>query len=108
MEELLLAEVVDILDCAVVAGKHLGRIVPVAVITSSAASVDPKSALKQANEALRTAGFPELALLEVARNPEDLPVGVTGKVLKRQLRDRYESLEHYLISANDRCLAAII
>lgn len=108
MEELLLAEVPDILDCAVVAGRHFGRTVPVAVIISSATNVDLKSTLKQANAALRTAGYPELALLEVARNPGDLPVGVTGKVLKRQLRDRYESLEHYLTSVNDRCLATTL
>ncbi len=104
MEEVLLAEIPDILDCAVVAGKHLGRTVPVAVIISSETTVDLKSTLKRANAALRTAGHPELALLEVARNPEDLPIGVTGKVLKRQLRDKYESLEHYLTSADDRSL----
>jgi acyl-coenzyme A synthetase/AMP-(fatty) acid ligase len=108
MEELLLAEVPDILDCAVVAGKHLGRTVPVAVITSSETTVDPKSTLKQANAALRAAGHPELALLEVARNPEDLPIGVTGKVLKRQLRHKYESLEHYLTFVDDRCLATVL
>lgn len=108
MEELLLAEVPDILDCAVVAGRHLGRTVPVAVIISGETTVDQKSILKRANSALGAAGHPELALLEVARNPEDLPTGLTGKVLKRQLRDKYESLEHYLTSVDGRCLATVL
>jgi len=31
-------------------------------------------------------------VLDVARTPDDFPVGVTGKVLKRELRARYEDL----------------
>ena len=38
------------------------------------------------------AGHPRIAVLDVARTPDDFPVGVTGKVLKRELRDRYSDL----------------
>jgi 3-aminoavenalumate diazotase len=31
-------------------------------------------------------------VLDVAVTPDDFPVGVTGKVLKRELRDRYSDL----------------
>jgi acyl-coenzyme A synthetase/AMP-(fatty) acid ligase len=108
MEEVLLAEVSDILDCAVVAGKHDGRTVPVAVITRSSDDVDPDDVFRLANEALRTVGHPELALLEVAATDDDLPVGVTGKVLKNRLREKYRSLERYLAESNGKALATSI
>ena len=41
---------------------------------------------------LEKAGHPRIAVLDVAQTPEDFPVGVTGKVLKRELRDRYSDL----------------
>ncbi|WP_233289001.1 class I adenylate-forming enzyme family protein, partial [Kitasatospora sp. MBT63] len=47
--------------------------------------------LARAGKALRAAGQPELALLECAAE-QDLPVGATGKVLKRVLRERYADL----------------
>jgi len=55
----------------------------------------PGERLIRANAALRAAGLPELALLEVASSDDDYPVGVTGKVLKRQLRERYADLSTY-------------
>ena len=35
---------------------------------------------------------PRIAVLDVALTADDFPVGVTGKVLKRELRDRYSDL----------------
>ena len=104
MEELLLAESAEILDCAVVAGRHEDRTVPVALITTNGAEVDPEAVFCAANDALRSAGHPELALLEVAREG-DMPFGVTGKVLKSRLRQRYRWLEHYLAEPNGKVLA---
>jgi hypothetical protein len=42
---------------------------------------------------LRAAGHPELGMLEICRRDEDFPVGVTGKVLKRHLRETYGDLD---------------
>lgn len=108
MEEVLLAEVLDILDCAVVAGKHHGRTVPVAVITTSGEAGDPDEILRAANAALRSTGHPELALLEVVATDDDLPVGFTGKVLKSRLRHKYRSLEQYLAESDGKSLATSI
>ena len=108
MEEVLLAESPDILDCAVVAGNLDGRTVPVALITASNASVDPDEVFRTANAALRSAGHPDLALLELATTGADIPLGVTGKVLKSRLRERYRSLEHYVADADGKLLATSI
>jgi acyl-coenzyme A synthetase/AMP-(fatty) acid ligase len=96
MEELLLSEVSEIQDCAVVAGRRGNRIVPVAVVVTGESVVEPEKLLSTANEALHAAGYPELEVLEVAVTDTDFPVGVTGKVLKRQLREKYSSLSSYL------------
>jgi len=92
MEEVLLNEVSDIADCTVVAGRHGDRPVPVAVVKLHTGGRDVKSVLDEANDVLRRSGQPELAVLEFARDDDDIPVGVTGKVLKRQLRDKYRTL----------------
>jgi 3-aminoavenalumate diazotase len=92
MEEVVLSAVPEISDCAVVAGSRDGETVAVAVVRSTLARPDAGKLLEAANDALRSAGHPELALLEVADSDEDYPVGVTGKVLKRQLRERYTDL----------------
>ena len=105
MEEVLLAELPDVLDCAVVAGKHAGHTVPVALITTTSDEIDPEEILRTANAALRSTGHPELALLEV---DDDLPLGVTGKVLKNRLRQRYDSLERYLAEPGGKLLATSI
>ncbi|WP_037858359.1 class I adenylate-forming enzyme family protein [Streptomyces sp. SCSIO 75703] len=104
MEEVVLNDVPDTGDVAVIAGRKAGRVVPVAVVT--AAGADPDKLLLQANEALRAAGHPPLGLLEIARSEADFPVGVTGKVLKRQLRDKYADLTAYLAAADGKVLAA--
>jgi acyl-coenzyme A synthetase/AMP-(fatty) acid ligase len=109
MEELVLAEVPDVRDCAVVAGRDDGETVAVAVVTvasdSSGPAVDPARLLEAANRALRSAGHPELTLLEVATSEGDFPVGVTGKVLKRQLREKYSDLSTYVGDGAGRTLA---
>jgi acyl-coenzyme A synthetase/AMP-(fatty) acid ligase len=109
MEEVLLSEISAITDCAVVAGRYDDRIVPVAVVIAGVISGDsPAEAgrlLAEANEALEKAGHPRIAVLDVARTPDDFPVGVTGKVLKRELRARYNDLaesprpEHRAVAA---------
>ena len=38
------------------------------------------------------AGLAPLALVLIARTPEDFPLGPTGKVLKRELRTRFATL----------------
>ncbi|WP_175482771.1 class I adenylate-forming enzyme family protein [Actinokineospora iranica] len=97
IEEVLLADCdAVVLDCAVVgvpaedgAGQR-----PVAVIRPQAGAQDVAAAdvLDQANKALAAAGLAELAEVIIARGPEDYPTGVTGKVLKRELRTRLATL----------------
>ena len=105
MEEVLLSAVPEISDCAVVAGSWDGATVAVSVVRSDLASVDAKGLIEAANEALRSAGHPKLALLEVAQSDDDYPCGVTGKVLKRELRERYGDLSAYVAEDATRILA---
>ena len=58
--------------------------------------IDPEKVLFAANYALRATGKPELAMVEVASADGDFPLGVTGKSLKRYLRDKYQDLVVYL------------
>ena len=102
MEELVLAEVPAIVDCAVVSGRYEDTRVPVAVVTVNDPTVSGQDVLEKANAALDAAGHPRLALLEVAGSAADLPVGATGKVLKRQLRERYAALHTYLPEGGGR------
>ncbi|GLP82027.1 class I adenylate-forming enzyme family protein [Mycobacterium antarcticum] len=92
MEEVLLSEISGITDCAVVAGRHGERIVPVAVIITGESPAQAGRLLAEANDVLKNAGHPCIAVLDVALTADDFPVGVTGKVLKRELRDRYRDL----------------
>jgi acyl-coenzyme A synthetase/AMP-(fatty) acid ligase len=108
MEEVILNDVPGVLDCAVVAGRHEGAPVPVAVVTSGVAGAGPATLFADANAALRRAGHPQLALLEMARSEADFPVGVTGKVLKRQLRDKYADLDAYLCQGAGKSLHAAL
>ena len=61
--------------------------------------IDPEKVLFAANDALRATGKPELAMVEVAGADGDFPLGVTGKSLKRYLRDKYQDLVVYLATA---------
>jgi acyl-coenzyme A synthetase/AMP-(fatty) acid ligase len=87
MEESLLGHFDEMEDCTVVAGWVDGRLAPVAVVRARAEL--PPDILDRANGVLRAIGQPALARLERAVDQADLPVGVTGKVLKRLLRDKY-------------------
>ncbi len=104
MEEMLLSDIAEIQDCAVVAGRFHDRTVPVVVVTIGESEVAAEKLLTRANEVLQAAGHPRIAVLEIARTPEEFPVGVTGKVLKRQLREKYRQLADYL-QQEDRILA---
>lgn len=105
MEEVLLSDVADVVDCAVIAGRIDGRVAPVAVVTVGSAVAEGDKLLTRANEALRAAGHPAIDVLEIARTDADFPVGVTGKVLKRQLREKYADLGTYLRGADGVDLA---
>ncbi|MFJ6748332.1 MULTISPECIES: AMP-binding protein [unclassified Streptomyces] len=95
MEEVILSDVPSTGDVAVVAGRRGGRTVPVAVVTVEEGAAAADKLLRQANDALAAAGHPPLGMLEIARSDADFPVGVTGKVLKRQLREKYADLDNY-------------
>lgn len=107
MEEMLLSEIGTISDCAVVAGRHGDQTVPVAVVVTDDSPAAAARLLAEANHILEKAGHPRIAVLDVARTPEDFPVGVTGKVLKRQLRDRYRDLANSPLQEN-RAIAAFM
>lgn len=95
MEEELLLAVDELADCSVVAGRRLGRTVPAALVTLRK-QVPAEDLLRRANAVLEGVGQPTLALLEIAPSPDAVPLGPTGKVLKRQLRERYAALEEYV------------
>ncbi|MEV6858410.1 class I adenylate-forming enzyme family protein [Streptomyces microflavus] len=94
MEEELLLAVEELADCSVVAAKDRGRTVAAAIVTLRQEAT-AEDLLRRANAALDRAGQPRLALLEIAPTPEAIPLGPTGKVLKRQLRAKYAALETY-------------
>jgi acyl-coenzyme A synthetase/AMP-(fatty) acid ligase len=93
MEELILAELPEIGECAVVAGRRGDEPVAVVVVRldDPGADLPPGPLLDRVNKALAGAGQPAVTLLEIARTDDDLPVGYTGKVLKRRLREKYAS-----------------
>ncbi|MCD9194594.1 class I adenylate-forming enzyme family protein [Streptomyces albireticuli] len=105
MEEELLLGLDEVADCAVVAGHDHDRTVPVALVRlydraaggngGAPPARDAVDLLRRANAVLDRIGQPRLALLEIAASPADLPLGPTGKVLKRQLREKYVSLRTY-------------
>jgi hypothetical protein len=103
IEELVLSEVVGVKDCTVIAGGYRNEKVAVAVVTGE--DIDPETVLSAANEALRANGKPELAMVEVASADGDFPLGVTGKSLKRYLRDKYQDLVAYLGDRSSKNLA---
>lgn len=96
MEEILLLHLEEVADCAVVAGAVGADAVPVAVVDTKQSGANPEDLLDRANKALADAGQPPLAVLEIARQSSDIPLGATGKTLKRQLRERYADLPSYL------------
>ena len=103
MEEVVLNEVVGVEDCTVVAGGYRNEKVAVAVVTGE--DIDPEKVLFAANDALRATGKPELSMVEVANADGDFPLGVTGKSLKRHLREKYRDLVVYLRDDRSKNLA---
>jgi acyl-coenzyme A synthetase/AMP-(fatty) acid ligase len=105
MEEILLGNVAEISDCGVVAGRWGEETVAVALVRTTPGADDVDRVLQAANDALRAAGHPECGLIEVARTDAEYPVGVTGKVLKRVLRERYDDLERYVSGCAEGAVA---
>ncbi|WP_394504383.1 AMP-binding protein [Nonomuraea sp. JJY05] len=102
MEDTLLLALPEAADCAVVAGVDAGATVPVAVVRLRDSDPDTGAAaglLARANSALVAIGQPPLAALEIAVTDDHLPVGATGKVLKRRLREKYRDLPAHLATA---------
>ncbi len=105
MEEAVLAELREVVDCAVIAGHDGDKTIPVAVVTTADGETEPQQLLKLANDALRRADHPQLGVLEIAQSDADFPIGVTGKVLKRVLREKYGALGSYVANQAGKKLA---
>ena len=105
MEETVLNHVDGVADCTIVAGGWRDEKIAVAVVTGAA--IEPETVLLAANEALRAAGKPELAVVDVADDDEAYPLGVTGKSLKRYLREKYADLAGYLSTRDGRSVATV-
>lgn len=97
VEEVVL-NVTGALDAAVVAvadPDHPATSRPIAVVLfrdPSSGQVD--ELLARCNAELHEAGLTQLRALVVAADRSELPAGVTGKVLKRVLRERHHDLLH--------------
>jgi acyl-coenzyme A synthetase/AMP-(fatty) acid ligase len=97
IEEVLLADCGKlVMDCAVVgvpAANGIGQS-PVAVvrIQPGAEIPDSDSLLEVVNDLLLAANLTPLAAIRITNSNEELPLGVTGKVLKRELRTRLATL----------------
>ncbi|MFD0773136.1 class I adenylate-forming enzyme family protein [Streptomonospora algeriensis] len=89
MEEVMLS-VAGVADCAVigVTDPETGRQAPFGVVRTEDGGPEPAELLDTLNAALTAAGQP---LLHGAGSTE-LPLGPTGKVLKRRLREDYASV----------------
>ncbi|MFE6719669.1 class I adenylate-forming enzyme family protein [Streptomyces albidoflavus] len=95
LEEVVLLET-GALDCAVIAVDDPDRpsaACPAAVVLAQdTAGADPEDLLERCNAALRHRKSQTLRALVVVADRDGLPVGPTGKVLKRELRDRHRHL----------------
>ena len=95
VEEVLLADCDEIVrDCSVIGVPSGDALAPVAVVVlqDDAPSWTEDAILERANKELAAAGLAQLAAVRIAREPADLPLGPTGKVLKRELRTRHASM----------------
>lgn len=92
MEEIILACQAEIVDCSVVGAPYGDAHVPVAVVTTLDEGARPEDLLRAVNAVLQSRGQPELAMLEVSGATDGVPLGPTGKVLKRELRARYSDV----------------
>jgi acyl-coenzyme A synthetase/AMP-(fatty) acid ligase len=85
------------LDAAVIAVDEPsvpGMSSPIAVVLfdDQAAPIDPAELLARCNAALDKKRLARLRAVVVAADRKELPIGVTGKVLKRELRTRHRTL----------------
>ncbi|GAA3132641.1 class I adenylate-forming enzyme family protein [Streptosporangium carneum] len=97
VEEILIADCADLVqDCSVVGvpGRAGEGQRPIAVVRLQADALNATAddVREKANKALAGAGLATLAEVIIARTDEDLPLGPTGKVLKRELRTRHAAL----------------
>ncbi len=95
IEEVVL-KAADALDAAVVAvddPEHPSTSRPIAVVLFKDVTPPPADELlARCNAELGKAGLSSVCALVVAAGRDDLPVGVTGKVLKRVLRERHRAV----------------
>lgn len=84
-EELILSTVSEVRDCVVVAEQDEDGQVAVALVELGG-DVEPATMLAHINHALTQRARPRLTRVRVI-DPRAIPTGVTGKVLKRRLRD---------------------
>ncbi|MEO5877690.1 MAG: AMP-binding protein [Streptosporangiaceae bacterium] len=93
VEEILIADCAEVRDCAVVGvpGRPGEGQRPIAVVLlqADAAGTTAEALRDKANKALADTGLAALAAVIIA---PDLPLGPTGKVLKRELRTRHAAL----------------
>ncbi|MER7206196.1 class I adenylate-forming enzyme family protein [Streptosporangium sp. NPDC000239] len=97
VEEVLIADCADLVqDCSVIGvpGRPGEGQRPIAVVVpqAEAGDVTADEVRERANKALAEAGLATLAAVVVARDEADVPLGPTGKVLKRELRTRHATL----------------
>lgn len=94
LEEVVLNET-GAFDAAVVAVDSPtgdGESRPIAVVLFKGGAASSEDVLERCNIALDSNGLATLAAVVVAADRTGLPVGVTGKVLKRVLRERHRHL----------------
>ncbi len=92
-EELLLSRLPSLADCSIVGvPSGAGPAQPVALLRL-APGVDASSAslLREVNEVLTAAQMPNVSRA-IASKHTDLPIGVTGKVKKRTIREQLAAL----------------
>ncbi|GIF16732.1 class I adenylate-forming enzyme family protein [Actinoplanes teichomyceticus] len=91
-----------VVDCAVVGvvdPVEPTSLAPIAALRLiDQANLSAEELLNQINVALRRAGRHELAALVISKGENKIPLGVTGKVLKREVRARFA---HLLLSDDD-------
>ncbi len=97
MEEAILAGCPQVADCAVIAVDaalpgHAD--VPFATVKLKPTATSATDVLSTLNQALAAQGQPTLQGAIIAREPADFPTGPTGKVLKRELRERFADILH--------------
>ena len=85
-EELVLKHFPEVFDCSIVAARRADGAVVAVVVAELDGAPATEDLLGRVNQVLEQHGVPPLAELRVEATPQDL--GVTGKKLKRALRER--------------------